>query len=190
MTVDPQAVESVNERAATAIAQYTRHVPDFPIPGIMFADLTPIFAQPHGLRAVVDALAEAGAGSHLVAGIDARGFLVGAGVALELGVGVVAVRKSGKLPPPVSSETYSLEYGTATLEIPHGCLELEGRRVLVVDDVLATGGTVAATVALLRGAGAIVSTVAVVMELDGLGGREKLSNLPGGAISVTALSVG
>ena len=113
-----------------------------------------------------------------MAGIDARGFLLGAAVATRLGKGVLAVRKGGKLPPPVHGETYALEYGTATLEIPADGMELAGLRVVVIDDVLATGGTMAAAVQLLRNGGATVTGAAVVLELAALDGRAKLPDLP------------
>ncbi|GAA4404466.1 adenine phosphoribosyltransferase [Tsukamurella soli] len=206
--------------AVAAIEAHTRHVPDFPEPGVLFADLTPVFADGAGLAAVIEGLAAAGRANgpaagradgpaagrangsaagrardpipavDVVAGIDARGFLLGSGVALNLGVGMLAVRKGGKLPPPVLRQEYDLEYGSAALEIPAEGIDLRGRRVLVVDDVLATGGTVAAAVALLRRAGAVVTTVSVVVELAGLGARARLAELPGGAVEVAALSVG
>jgi adenine phosphoribosyltransferase len=160
------------------IASMTREVPDFPEPGIQFKDLTPLLADAHGLDAVTDALADVARGADLVAGVDARGFLLGGAVAIKLGIGVLAVRKGGKLPPPVFSETYSLEYGTATLEVPADGIELAGRTIVIIDDVLATGGTLAATAGLLRHAGAKVTGAAVVLELAGLGGREVLKPLP------------
>lgn len=160
------------------IASLTREVPDFPEPGIQFKDLTPLLADAKGLAAVTDALAEIAKGADLVAGIDARGFLLGAAVAIKLQTGVLAVRKGGKLPPPVHSETYDLEYGTATLEIPADGIDLTGRSIMIIDDVLATGGTVAATVELLRHAGATVTGAAVVLELAALDGRDVLKPLP------------
>jgi adenine phosphoribosyltransferase len=156
----------------------TREVADFPEPGIQFKDLTPLLADAHGLAAVTDALAAVARGADLVAGIDARGFLLGAAVAIKLGTGVLAVRKGGKLPPPVYSESYSLEYGTATLEIPADGIEIAGRTIVIIDDVLATGGTVAAAARLLAKAGATVSGAAVVLELAALGGRDVLEPLP------------
>ncbi len=155
-----------------------REVPNFPEPGIEFKDLTPLLADAHGLDAVAEALAATAAGADLVAGIDARGFLLGAAVALKLGTGVLAVRKGGKLPPPVHSETYQLEYGTATLEIPAEGVEIAGRSVVIIDDVLATGGTVAATAALLRHCDATVTGASVVLELAALKGRDVLKPLP------------
>jgi adenine phosphoribosyltransferase len=163
---------------AAVIASLTREVADFPEPGVQFKDLTPLLADAHGLATVTSALAAVAEGADLVAGIDARGFLLGAAVATKLGTGVLAVRKGGKLPPPVHSESYSLEYGTATLEVPADGIDLAGRKIMIIDDVLATGGTVAATVRLLGKAGAVVTGAAVVLELSALGGREKLQGLP------------
>ena len=159
------------------MAALTREVPDFPQPGVLFRDLTPVLADDRGFAVVTDALAQIVAGADLVAGIDARGFLLGGAVAHRLGVGVLAIRKGGKLPPPVHSRTYTLEYGTATLEIPAEGIELAGRRVAIVDDVLATGGTVAAARDLLATAGADVTVAAVVLELAALGGRAQLDPL-------------
>ena len=168
----------VNTEVTAVIRSLTREVADFPEPGIQFKDLTPVLADPRGLAVVTAALAEIAAGAELVAGIDARGFLVGGAVANRLGIGVIAVRKAGKLPPPVYSETYELEYGTATLEVPADGLDLTGRSVVIIDDVLATGGTLAATSRLLTRAGAKVTGAAVVLELSALGGRDLLEPLP------------
>ena len=162
----------------SVIASLTREVPDFPSPGIQFKDLTPLLADPDGLAAVTNALAEIASGAELIAGVDARGFLLGGAVATRLGTGVLAVRKGGKLPPPVFSETYTLEYGSATLEVPADGIVLEGRNVVIVDDVLATGGTLAATARLLTNAGAAVRSAAVVLELRGLRGRDAVAPLP------------
>ena len=180
----------IGHDALAAIERLTRRVADFPSPGIQFKDLSPVLADPEGLRAVITGLAAGGAGGvDLVAGIDARGFLLGSGVALHLGTGVLAMRKAGKLPPPVLTESYSLEYGSASLEIPADGLDLSGRRVLVIDDVLATGGTVIAAVNLLRQAGAIPVAIAVVMELEGLGGREAVTAACAG-VALSALAPG
>ncbi|MDT7730397.1 MAG: adenine phosphoribosyltransferase [Mycobacterium sp.] len=166
-----------NSTISALIASLTREVADFPSPGIQFKDLSPLFADDRGFAAVTDALAEVAFGTDLVAGVDARGFLLAGAVALRLGTGVLAVRKGGKLPPPVLSETYDLEYGTATLEVPAEGIELAGRNIAIIDDVLATGGTVAATAKLLRHAGANVTGAAVVLELAALGGRDVLKPL-------------
>lgn len=171
-------VSAGGEGISALIARMMRQVPDFPEPGVAFKDLTPLLADANALAAVTDALAESGRGADLVAGIDARGFLLGAAVALRLGTGVLAIRKGGKLPPPVLSETYALEYGTATLEIPADGIDLGGRDILIIDDVLATGGTAAAAVKLLRHAGATVTGAAVLLELTALRGREALEPLP------------
>ena len=178
MTGDPGA------EALKAITALAREVPDFPEPGVLFRDLTPVLANDRAFALLTEALAQMVAGADLVAGIDARGFLLGGAVAHTLGVGVLAIRKGGKLPPPVHSRTYSLEYGTATLEIPAVGVELAGRRVAIVDDVLATGGTVAAAHDLLVAVGAEVTAAAVVMELTALGGRQRLAPLPVRSVQV------
>lgn len=167
---------------AALIEAKVRQVPDFPEPGVLFRDLTPLLADADGLGAVTDALAGFAEGADLVAGIDARGFLLAAAVAIRLGTGVLAVRKGGKLPPPVHRETYQLEYGTATLEIPAGGIDLRGRTVVLIDDVLATGGTLAAARRLLEADGATVASAAVVLELAALGGREAVRPLRVGSL--------
>ncbi len=160
------------------IASLTRKVADFPKPGVQFKDLTPLFADREALMAVTDALAGVAAGADLVAGLDSRGFLVGAAVATRLGTGVLAIRKSGKLPPPVLSECYTREYGDACVEIPADGLDLRDRSVFLVDDVLATGGTLAAAARLMKRAGARVTGAGVVVELPALGGRAAVAPLP------------
>ena len=161
--------------AAELVDRLTAVVPDFPEPGILFRDLTPTLADAEALRAVTDELVGAFAGRFdLVAGIEARGFLLAAAAAYASGTGVVTVRKAGKLPPETLTEHYELEYGRASLEVRAGQLAA-GTRVLVLDDVLATGGTVDATCTLLERAGAHVTGVGVVLELDGLGGRARLA---------------
>lgn len=176
--VGAREVSDHSSQVVAVIESLTREVADFPEPGIQFKDLTPVLADPHGLAVVTAALAELAMGADLVAGIDARGFLVGGAVAHRLGIGVLAVRKAGKLPPPVHSETYKLEYGKATLEVPADGIDLSGRNVVIIDDVLATGGTLAATTRLLTTAGAVVTGAAVVLELSALKGRDLLEPLP------------
>ena len=167
-----------NAPLADIIASLTRNVADFPKPGVQFKDLTPLFADREGMAAVTDALADIASGADLVAGIDSRGFLVAGAVAGRLGTGVLAIRKGGKLPPPVHAEQYDLEYGSATLEIPADGIELHGRNIVIVDDVLATGGTMAAAARLLKHAGANVTGAAVITELAALGGRDAIAPLP------------
>jgi len=166
--------------ARWALKNLTRFVADYPAPGIVFQDLTPVLADAHGFRLIVDDLVQSCQALHadLVGGLDARGFLLGSAVAVKLGVGVLAVRKAGKLPPPVLHEQYSLEYGTAALEIPAEGLDLVGRRVLLIDDVLATGGTLAASRRLIERAGGEVCGVAVALEVEELRGRERFNDLP------------
>lgn len=162
-------------------------VPDFPEPGILFKDITPLLADHTALHEVIEALAAAGrdAGGRPVVdkvlGMESRGFILGAPAALALGVGFVPVRKSGKLPRATYAVSYALEYGEATLEVHQDALQ-PGDRVLLVDDVLATGGTARATVELAEKCGAQVHGVAVLMELGFLPGRETVGQVP-----VTAL---
>jgi adenine phosphoribosyltransferase len=156
------------------IERLTRWVDDFPTPGVKFADLTPVFANTEGFAAIVDEVAGALGAADLIAAIDARGFMIGGAVAHSCCAGVLAVRKAGKLPPPVYEAEYKLEYGSAKLEIPAAGIDLVGKRVLIVDDVMATGGTVGAACKLLEKAGAKVEGIAVVLELKALGGRARL----------------
>ena len=154
-----------------------RDVPDFPKPGVVFKDITPLLDDAAGFAAVVKGLAEAGAGVDKVIGLESRGFIFGAPVALELGVGFVPVRKPGKLPRETHAVQYELEYGHETLEIHTDALA-PGERVLIVDDVLATGGTAAAAAELIRNCGAEPVALAVVLELGFLSGRDKTGTLP------------
>lgn len=175
--MEAQPVSGPPRTVSEVIVALMREVPDFPEPGVQFKDLTPVLADAHGLATVSTAIADIARGADLVAGVDARGFLLGGAVAVTLGIGVLAVRKGGKLPPPVLGETYTLEYGSATLEVPAEGIDLAGRNVVVIDDVLATGGTLAATHQLLTKAGANVTGAVVMMELTALGGRAKLPQL-------------
>jgi adenine phosphoribosyltransferase len=148
-------------------------VPDFPTPGILFRDLTPVFANPTAFRAITDDLAQRFAGFlDVVAGVEARGFLLAASVGYVASAGVVPIRKAGKLPGEVLTQSYDLEYGSAELEMHPAAYP--GQRMLLLDDVLATGGTLAASIALAERAGYVVVGVAVVLELEGLGGRAML----------------
>jgi adenine phosphoribosyltransferase len=159
------------------IAALLRDVPDFPQPGIVFKDIAPLLADGAAFDAVVSGLAEAATdGVDVVAGIEARGFLIAGALARQLGCGVTPVRKAGKLPPPTVRRAYELEYGQAEIEVPLGLLE--GKRVLLVDDVLATGGTLRAAADLLAQAGATVAGLGVILELGFLGGRKLLDGLP------------
>nr|WP_309134229.1 adenine phosphoribosyltransferase [Cellulomonas sp.] len=152
-----------------------RTVPDFPEPGVQFRDIMPLLADAEAFAEVVAALvADAPGPVDLVAGMEARGFLLAAPVATALGAGVVPVRKAGKLPGPVASATYDLEYGSATVEVQPFTVR-HGARVLVVDDVLATGGTAAATVDLLERCGAEVVGLSFLVELEAQAGRALLS---------------
>ncbi|WP_117214373.1 adenine phosphoribosyltransferase [Allorhizocola rhizosphaerae] len=153
-------------------------VHDFPKAGIIFKDLTPLFADGAAFRKIIDAIVrEAGDGFDMVVGIEARGFVIAAAVAYAAGVGVIPIRKAGKLPRVAHSTSYALEYGEATLEIGEDALQ-PGQRVLVVDDVLATGGTAAATLDLVERAGGQVVGFTVLLELAFLSGRQRLSGRP------------
>ncbi len=176
------------ETAQQALARLVVDVPDFPEPGVLFKDITPLLADPAGFSAVVDALAEVARvdGSVVVdkvVGMEARGFIFAVPVAQALGVGFVPVRKAGKLPRATHAVTYSLEYGEATLEIHRDAIA-PGERVLLVDDVLATGGTVAATRDLVAACGGVTVGVAVLMELSFLPGRATVGDVTVSAISV------
>ena len=159
------------------IARLLRDVPDFPKPGILFKDIAPLLADGVAFDAVIHALAGmAHDGADVVAGIEARGFLIAGALARQLGCGLVPVRKAGKLPPPTLRRCYDLEYGSAEIEVPDGLLE--GKRVMLVDDVLATGGTMRAAAELIAEAGASVTALAVIVELSFLDGRATLGGLP------------
>ncbi len=160
------------------VEKLIRDVPDFPKPGVVYKDITPMLADPEALETVVTGLASCFAEHPVdkVVGIEARGFILAAPVALRLGAGFVPVRKKGKLPWEVVSDTYELEYGTDTLEV-HRDAFAEGERILIIDDVLATGGTAGATVRLVRALGGRTVGFACVLELGFLGGRAKLPDL-------------
>jgi adenine phosphoribosyltransferase len=167
----PSASASASADAGLAAAEsLIREIPDYPEPGILFRDITPLLADAVALRTTIDALTAPFTGTFdVVAGVEARGFLLAGAVAIASGVGLVPVRKAGKLPRPAASVSYALEYGEATIEV-HDDLA-PGTRVLLVDDVLATGGTLAAAQKLFASLGVVVVGTAVLMELKGLGGR-------------------
>lgn len=156
-----------------------RDVPDFPMPGILFRDVTPLLRDPGGLRQVVDALAARYRGQEIdvVAGIESRGFLFGAPLALALGVGFVPIRKLGKLPADRITREYALEYGTNALEMHRDAVR-PGERVLLIDDLLATGGTARAASELIEEVGGRVAEVAFLIELAFLNGRAALDGRP------------
>jgi adenine phosphoribosyltransferase len=164
------------EDVAAVLRLLVRDIPDYPQPGVIFKDITPLLADASGFAATIRALASGHDSIDKVAGIEARGFILAAPVAYRLGVGFVPVRKSGKLPGPTHAETYELEYGTATVEV-HVDAFAPGDRVLMIDDVLATGGTAAATAELIRRAGAEVVSLGVLIELGFLDGRSRLPGL-------------
>jgi len=157
------------------LKDHIRDIPDFPTPGVVFKDLTPLFADVDAFRFTVDAIADHVAGRDIdkVVAIEARGFIIAAPVAYRLGAGLVPVRKVGKLPWHTESLEYQLEYGTAELEI-HRDAVAPGDEVLIVDDVLATGGTAKAAVSLVERLGASVVSIGVIIELEFLHGREAL----------------
>lgn len=157
------------------IRQHIRSIPDFPKPGILFYDISTLLAHADAWKETVRQLAAAirPHGPDLLVGIESRGFLTAAPLALELGIGFVMVRKKGKLPGRTVRHTYDLEYGTDTVEIQEDAIR-PGQRVVVLDDLLATGGTMAAAIALLRGVGADVRAAAFIIELAFLNGRAKL----------------
>ena len=159
-------------RAASLI----RDIPDFPKSGILFKDITPVLGNAEAFQEVIDRLTEyaAGLAPDVIAGIESRGFLLGAPVALALGVGFVPIRKAGKLPSQTEREEYVLEYGTAIIEIHRDAIA-EGQRVLIIDDLLATGGTASASVRLVERLGGKVAALSFLIELGFLPGREALS---------------
>jgi adenine phosphoribosyltransferase len=163
---------------AARIKDLVRDVPEFPKPGVMFKDITPLLADPEGLATCVDSLADRFAGERVdkVIGIEARGFIVAGAVAYRLQAGFVPVRKKGKLPWQVHSDTYALEYGVDTLQV-HTDAVHPGERVLILDDVLATGGTAAATRRLVEMLGGDVVGFGCVLELGFLGGRGRLDGM-------------
>ena len=159
-----------------AMETYIRSIPDWPKKGILFRDITPLLADPKALAAAIDALCDGftGASVDYVAAVEARGFIFGAAVAKKLGAGFVPIRKKGKLPFKTETVTYGLEYGTDTLQV-HSDAVKKGAKVLMVDDLLATGGTMAAACKLIEKIGGQIVGISFLIELDDLAGREKLN---------------
>ncbi len=169
------------DELAKLITTLVRDVPDYPRPGVVFKDITPLLADGAAFAAVIDALAGVYGPVDKVAGIEARGFVLAAPVACRLGAGFVPIRKQGKLPGATYAREYDLEYGTATVEVLTDAFQ-PSERVLVIDDVLATGGTARAAAELVQRAGAQVAGLAVLLELSFLDGRAKLPGLPVSAL--------
>ena len=158
-----------------ALRSFVRDIADYPVAGVTFRDITPLLGDSAALAKAVDAMVEqfAGVPTDRVVGVEARGFIFGAAVAYRAGAGFVPVRKAGKLPWAVVREEYNLEYGSDKLEIHRDAIH-PGERILIVDDVLATGGTAAATAKLVETLGGVVAGLAFLLEIDDLGGRAKL----------------
>ncbi|MEQ8380428.1 adenine phosphoribosyltransferase [Parvibaculum sp.] len=166
------------ERQHMDIKHFIRTIPDYPKSGILFRDITTLLSDPEGFRGAVDALVKLHTGAKFdkVAGIEARGFILGGAVAHQLGLGFIPVRKKGKLPHETIGQEYDLEYGTDTVEI-HKDAVAPGERVLLIDDLIATGGTAEAAVRLIVKAGGSVGAASFVIELPELGGRQRLEDL-------------
>ncbi|WP_415182616.1 adenine phosphoribosyltransferase [Phaeovulum sp.] len=160
------------------VRDYIRTIVDFPHPGILFRDVTTLFADPRGFRMAIDQLLHPYAGAHIdkVVGLEARGFILGGAIAHQLTKGFVPIRKQGKLPGQTISQSYTLEYGEAIMEIHEDALK-PGERVLIVDDLLATGGTCEAAITLASRLGAEVVGCAFIIDLPELGGRKRLKDL-------------
>jgi adenine phosphoribosyltransferase len=158
------------------LKKHIRHVPDFPKAGILFYDITTLLKDAQGFKATIDLLATpyVGQGIDVVVGIESRGFILGGAVAERIGAGFIPIRKPGKLPSKALKETYDLEYGKDALEIHHDAVD-EGQRVLIVDDVLATGGTAAAATQLVKKLGGNLHGLAFLIELIGLNGKARLA---------------
>jgi adenine phosphoribosyltransferase len=153
-----------------------RPIPDFPKPGILFQDISPLLANPAAFATVISALSDLGDDIDYVAALDARGFILGSAVALQKNVGFIPIRKAGKLPHATLARSYSLEYGEDKLEI-HQDAMVAGSRVLLVDDVLATGGTLKAAILLIQDLGAVVVSAAILLEISELAGRDNIAQL-------------
>jgi adenine phosphoribosyltransferase len=183
--------ELPGQHAVRYLRSRLRNVPDFPKPGILFKDITPLLADPRAFHITLDLFAERFIGEHIdtVVGIEARGFIFGGAIAARLNASFVPVRKPGKLPAKVDKVAYNLEYGEAVLEMHTDSIP-QGAKVLIVDDVLATGGTACAAAELTRRQGGEISAFAFVVELDFLGGKERLTENTKGAAIYSLLRVG
>lgn len=172
-------MDSTSSTDHSDLSAFIRNVPDFPVPGIQFKDISPLLADPGAFSDAVQRMADPfrETGVDLVAGIESRGFLFAAGIALELGSGLVMVRKPGKLPSATVSMPYALEYGQDAVEV-HRDAVAAGERVLLVDDLLATGGTLGAAIRLMEALGAVVAGVSVLIELEDLPGAQVIGGLP------------
>jgi adenine phosphoribosyltransferase len=161
------------------LSQFIRNIPDFPVPGIQFKDITPLLQDPAAFKHTIDVLSERyrERGIDAIAAIESRGFIFAAPLAYQLDIGLVLVRKAGKLPADTYDIEYELEYGTNKLELHKDAFQ-PGARVLVMDDLLATGGTTAATCQLIEQAGGVIEEIVYVIELDFLKGRDKLTKYP------------
>jgi len=157
-----------------ALAQI-RAIPDFPSPGILFQDITPVLSNPEALKVVIDALSQFDRDAEIVAGVEARGFILGSALAMHRSSGFVPIRKKGKLPGEVFSQPYGLEYGNDVVEIHRDAFS-PAQSVVLVDDVLATGGTLEASLRLIQQAGGVISSIVVLLEIQALGGRAKIAH--------------
>ncbi len=179
--ITPKSLKTVSKEDTEYLASLIRTVPGFPSPNIIFRDFLPIFSDARASRILIDSLVDAlpvpADSIDVIAGLEARGFLFGPLLASRLGKGFIAVRKAGKLPPPVISESYMLEYGQASIEIENDAIK-HGQRVLIVDDLIATGGTAKAAANIINQAKGIVVGFSFVIELTGISGMNDLADYP------------
>ena len=169
--------ESTDEQIIARLTGLIRDIPDFPTPGILFRDITPLLAEPEAFHQAIALMAKPYSDIDHVVCIESRGFILGAPIAYKLGAGLVPVRKAGRLPSATLSADYSLEYGENTVEVHKDAIQ-SGDRVIVVDDLLATGGTIGAAIELVQALGATLEGIEVLIELSALNGRERLAGYP------------